>query len=173
MKILALLFPMLVLASGEPFSGLDNIFERTDLVWRVVNFLIFAGIMYYLLAKPAKAFYLGRIEKISSAIKASELKQKENQRKLKDAQISLEIAKMGAKEAVEVAQKDAVNIANRIEKEAQNDVVKLQNSFENKKALEVKKAKISSVSAVVTKLFDTELKGSQKELLGIILKKIS
>ena len=101
------------------------------------------------------------------------LKQKENQRKLKDAQISLEIAKMGAKEAVEVAQKDAVNIANRIEKEAQNDVVKLQNSFENKKALEVKKAKISSVSAVVTKLFDTELKGSQKELLGIILKKIS
>ncbi len=146
---------------------------ETDIVARVINFAIFAGILYYLLAKPAKAFYCGRIEKIDSALKASELKAAQSAERVNAARAALEAAKTGVAQVAEVAKKDAEIIAKRIEQDGADEAQKLRASFENKKELETKKARAASVALVLGELFDSELKGNQQELFGVISKKIS
>ena len=49
-----ILAPVLLLASSAQGSGV------TDIIPRTINFLIFAAILYYLIAQPAKEFYLSR-----------------------------------------------------------------------------------------------------------------
>jgi len=57
--IIALLLPAILLASGDAgrYEALTG--RATDFIPRIFNFLIFAGILYYLLASPIKNFFTG------------------------------------------------------------------------------------------------------------------
>lgn len=55
------LFPAVVFAAGG--TG-----EETDTVQRIVNFIIFAAIIYYLLAHRLKAYFAGRTASIQVLI---------------------------------------------------------------------------------------------------------
>ena len=58
------LFPILAFAEGHG--------TNYDIVWRTINFLIFFGIMYYLLKGPLKAAYENRINSIASRLEANQ-----------------------------------------------------------------------------------------------------
>ncbi len=48
-----------------------------DLLWRTVNFVVFAGILIYLVAKPAKKFFAQRTQDVATALEDMAAKQAE------------------------------------------------------------------------------------------------
>ncbi len=66
-----LMVPAILLASGDAESSryFAQTGRETDFLPRVFNFVIFAALLYYLLANPIKNFFKGRSEGIAAAVK--------------------------------------------------------------------------------------------------------
>ncbi|XPV83471.1 MAG: hypothetical protein ACNI22_06335 [Halarcobacter sp.] len=93
------LAPMALFASAEGA-------EKTDIVQRTVNFVIFAGILWYLLADKFKAFFADRTASIQAELDKVQDTLKASQDKVDDAANKLEEAKKLAAEIVEGAKAD-------------------------------------------------------------------
>ena len=76
--ILLLAAPMLAFGAGSG-SG------EYDIIPRVINFVIFFAILYYLIAKPVKAAYHGRINAIANRLNAIQEKLKASNAKKEEA----------------------------------------------------------------------------------------
>lgn len=68
-----LLLPAVMFASGAVEGE-----GKTDIVPRVINFAIFASILYYLLAKPLKEYFTGRTTEIADRLSSIQDKLKES-----------------------------------------------------------------------------------------------
>ena len=79
--VAAFLFPELLLASGGEAAEGHGGNQLADLGWRVLNFVIFAAIIYAVGAKPARNFLNGRIEGIRKELKVAEQAKEEAERK--------------------------------------------------------------------------------------------
>jgi len=79
---------------------------ETDIVQRTVNFIIFAAILWYILADKIKAFFAERSLSIQAELDKVQDTLKASQEKIKDAQKKLEEAKKIATEIVEGAKAD-------------------------------------------------------------------
>jgi F-type H+-transporting ATPase subunit b len=75
-------------AGGHGHGGIDPA-KLPDLLWRTVNFVIFAGILYKLAAKPIKTFFAGRKAEISTELQDLETEKIKVQRALKEAKAQL------------------------------------------------------------------------------------
>jgi F-type H+-transporting ATPase subunit b len=75
-------------AGGHGHGGIDPA-KLPDLMWRTVNFVIFAGILYKLAAKPIKTFFAGRKVEISTELEDLESEKIKVQKALKEAKAQL------------------------------------------------------------------------------------
>lgn len=75
-------------AGGHGQGGIDPA-KLPDLLWRTVNFVIFAGILYKLAAKPIKMFFAGRKEVINTELQDLETEKIKILRALKEAKTQL------------------------------------------------------------------------------------
>jgi F-type H+-transporting ATPase subunit b len=75
-------------AGGHGQGGIDPA-KLPDLMWRTVNFVIFAGILYKLAAKPIKTFFAGRKAEISTELQDLESEKIKVQKALKEAKAQL------------------------------------------------------------------------------------
>ncbi len=68
-----------VAAASEAAGGHGGISaeKMQDLLWRTVNFVVFAGILIYLVAKPAKNFFAQRSQDVATALADMAAKQAE------------------------------------------------------------------------------------------------
>jgi F-type H+-transporting ATPase subunit b len=68
-----------VAAASEAAGGHGGISAEKlqDLLWRTVNFVVFAGILIYLVAKPAKNFFAQRTQDVATGLKEMAAKQAE------------------------------------------------------------------------------------------------
>lgn len=73
--------PEMAVAAEEAHHGGNRL---VDLGWRVLNFIIFAAILYFAAAKPARNFLRGRVEDIRKQIEDAEREKDEAEKKLKD-----------------------------------------------------------------------------------------
>jgi F-type H+-transporting ATPase subunit b len=69
-------------------GGMDPA-KVSDFIWRTVNFLVFAVILVYLLAKPAKGFFAKRSQDISESLEDLEAKKMAAAQALKEAEARL------------------------------------------------------------------------------------
>lgn len=168
-KLLFLLFAFTPLALFASDSGAE-----TDIVQRTVNFIIFAAILYYLLADKLKAFFAERSESIQSELDKVQETLKASKAKVDEANLKLEEAKVLAAEIVDGANADIDTIKSNVAKSADNDIVNLEKHFNEKVEVETRKAKREVVSEVLEELFnDDKLSLSQNDLSNIILKKVA
>ena len=80
-------------AHGGGHEGISPA-KITDFTWRTVNFLVFAGILIKLVAKPAKNFFGQRSQEIAQSIEDLEAKKAAAATALKEAEARLaEVAK--------------------------------------------------------------------------------
>lgn len=70
-------------------GGIDPA-KVSDLIWRTVNFLIFAGILFKLAAKPIKEFFANRQRNISQELQDLEMQKVKLQKAVKEAKAQLE-----------------------------------------------------------------------------------
>ena len=147
---------------------------ETDLIQRTVNFIIFAGILWYLLADKIKAFFAerslsiqGELDKVQDTLKAS-------QDKVKDAQKKLEEAKKIATEIIDGAKADIDSVKQKVATAVDSDIVNLNKNLEEMMKVETSKAKKEVVTEVLKELLSSEnIKLTQQELANIVLKKVA
>ena len=63
---------------------------ETDIIARTFNFIIFAGIIYYLIAEPLKSFFENRTLSIENQFKKNQEKLKESEEAKKEATVMVE-----------------------------------------------------------------------------------
>lgn len=161
-KILLLLFPFVLMADGG-----------YDIVPRTINFIIFAAILYYLIANPVKNAYKGRIEGIAARLDNIEQKLKESKAKKDDAIKRVEEAKANADGLVETAKKEAFLISERIKEETMQEIVNLEKSFQDQKEFEKRRMVKSVVGEILNEIFASDsVKMDQSELINIMLKRV-
>ena len=66
-----------VAAASEAAHGGISAEKIQELLWRTVNFVVFAGILVYLLAKPAKKFFAKRSQDVAASLEEMAAKQAE------------------------------------------------------------------------------------------------
>jgi len=167
-KVLLLLaiVPVTLLASdGE---------VQTDIVGRTFNFMIFAAILWYLLAHRIKAFFANRtleiqaeLDKVQESLKASKTKVAEAQKKLDDAKIT-------AAEIIENAKADVNSIKQKVAADIDLDIANLNKNLDDMMKVEISKAKKEIVAQILDELLKSDnIKLSQDELVNIVLKKVA
>ncbi len=154
MFVVKMVLGFLILLSPLCATGLD--ISQTDIIERSLNFLLFAGILWYFLAKKLRAFLHSksleiskRLEEIQAQLKVS----KENKKKLLK---ELEQAKEKAELIISDANKEAYTITQKYELQTKMDV---ENLIKNSKALmdlEVKKIKRELVESVFKDLRESK-----------------
>lgn len=165
--ILFLLVPALLLAnSGE--SGETDIFPRT------INFIIFASILYYLLAEPIKTFYKGRIAGIADKLDSIQIKVRESIAAKENAQSKVENAKIEAKMIIENAKKESALLCEKIAVNTKIELNNLEKSFTEKIDVERRKMTRKIVNNVLDEIFENDaLSLSKDELIQIVMKKVA
>ncbi|GAA8952298.1 F0F1 ATP synthase subunit B [Helicobacter pylori] len=154
MFLVKMVLGFLILLSPLCATGLD--ISQTDIIERSLNFLLFAGILWYFLAKKLRSFLhfksleiSKRLEEIQAQLKVS----KENKKKLLK---ELEQAKEKAELIISDANKEAYTITQKYELQTKMDV---ENLIKNSKALmdlEVKKIKRELVESVFKDLRESK-----------------
>lgn len=165
--ILLLVAPMLAFGAGSG-SG------EYDIIPRVINFVIFFSILYYLIAKPVKAAYHGRINAIANRLNAIQEKLKASNAKKEEAAKKVENAKVIANDLAQAIKKEIEIMLVKIEKDTQNEIAILEKSYEEQKDFEERKLVRAVVSEVLDELFASDaMKIDQNELINLIIKKVS
>ena len=147
---------------------------ETDIVQRTVNFIIFAGILWYILADKIKAFFAERSLSIQAELDKVQDTLKASQEKIKDAQKKLEEAKKIATEIVEGAKADIDSVKQKVAAAVESDIANLNKNLDEMMKVETSKAKKEVVNEVLEELLSSEnIKLTQNELANIVLKKVA
>ena len=145
-----------------------------DIVQRTVNFIIFAAILWYLLADKIKAFFSARSLSIQAELDKVQDTLKASQDKVADAQKKLEEAKKIAAEIVESAKADVDSVKQKVATAVDADISNLNKNLEEMMKVQTSKVKKQVVAEVLEELLSSEnIKLTQSELANIVLKKVA
>lgn len=163
---------LLTILSFCSFLGASEVnIADTDMVARVINFVIFAVILWFLVAKRAKAFFGERRNKIADRLIEVQEKLKSAKNSKEQALRKLEDAKERAAEIVANAKKESYMIAQKIEEQSSIDIENMMKSTEALMAFEQKKMEKEVVSEILEEIF-SESKLNATEYVRILEKKV-
>jgi len=173
-----LVIPAILLASGghggEESRYLLQTGRENDYWPRVINFAIFAAILYYLLANPIKNFFKNRREGISSQLKEIEAKLKAAKDAEKDAQSRLDESKRKAELILEDAKKEAEIMKKKIAEANVNELAIMEKQLEEKMTLEEKKSVREAIDAVLSEnITNDDILVDEAKVVDIITKKVA
>lgn len=170
-KILILglaLTPLALLASSE---GAET---NYDIVQRTVNFVIFAGILWYLLSDKIKAYFANRTLEIQAELDKVQDTLKASQAKVDEAAAKLEAAKKLAAETVELAKSEVGALKQKVANAVDAEIAQLNRNFDEKIEVENRKAQREIVEEILEELLKSDnIAISQDELANIVLKKVA
>lgn len=168
LSILAL--PTLLLANGEHHVTMMD----SDFKYRVLNFAIFAGLVYYLVANPIKSFFAGRSDDIANQLSEIEEKLKESKQRRVLAEENLAKAKKKAKMIISDAGKEAELLVSSIVEKNENSLALLDRQLEEKQAVESKKATKATINDVLSSGFDnSDINVDETKVISLISKKVA
>jgi len=166
--LLIMMISTYALASSGAESG------GTDIVQRTVNFLLFFGLIWYLIAEPAKNFFAARSQGIADELQKVQDKLSESVTLKKDALAKISDAEKFAEELVVISKKEnkILNDNIMLQCEADLETVTKQNAtlmeFEQRKMVRtVVEDVLSEVLSQSSDSFDKEA------MAGVILKKVA
>ncbi len=168
--------PALLLAAGHTEES--RYFAQTgreyDYWPRVVNFLIFAAILWYLLANPIRGFFRKRSDDIASRLKEIEAKLQAAKEAQKEAQARLEESEAKAAQIVEDAKKEAKILAEKIERNNRAELETMQKQYEEMIALQERKAMQEIVDSVLRENITQEDIGVDSgKVVDVVSKKVA
>ena len=149
---------LLGLAAIAPVALLAGEGAETDydIVQRTVNFIIFAGILWYLLADKIKAYFADRTLSIQAELDKVQDTLKASQDKVADAVKQLDDAKKLAAEIVEGAKADIDSVKQKVAENVDSDIANLEKNLEEMMKVETSKAKREIVAEVLEELLKSD-----------------
>ena len=146
----------------------------TDIVQRTVNFLLFAGLVWYLIAEPVKDYFQSRSQEIADELKKIQDRLDESIALKEEALSKVVEAENFAKELKETSKKGNKVVSDNIvlQTEAELEVLSKQNDsvmeFEQRKMINnVVENILSDVLSQSNESFD------KKAMANVILKKVA
>lgn len=173
----ALLLPAILLASGgsgeaERYLALTG--RHTDFIPRVFNFLIFAGLLYYLLASPIKNFFTGRQKGISDQLKEIEAKLQASKEEKKEAEARIEESKKKSLDIIETAEKEAELLAVKFAGISDNELKILEKQYEEKSTLEERRVIREAIHDVLNNnINNSDIHLDDKKIIDLLDKKVA
>ena len=173
-----LVVPAVLLASGHASGEESRYFMQTgresDFWPRVVNFTIFASLLYYLVANPIKDFFKGRSAGIATQLNEIEEKLQAAKDEKKEAQVRLDASEKKAEEILVDAKAEAALLAEKIATANQNELASLEKQLEEKMTLEERKSAREAIDEVLSENITTDdINLDEKKVVEIISKKVA
>jgi F-type H+-transporting ATPase subunit b len=167
-----LVMTLFVSASLFASSGAEH--GATDIVPRTINFLIFAGILWYLLAKPVKGFFGGRAEEIATRLNSIQEKLRESKAEKEAAEAAVEEAKAFAAELQATTEKEKEILKKQIEAQCASEIGVIEKQIKDKEALAERQMVRSVVESVLSDVTAQSTASLDKEKMAdIIMKKVA
>lgn len=147
--------------------------KNYDIIPRLFNFVLFFGILFYLLKDFAIKAYNARIKSIADRLDDIQNKLRDSKAKKEQAKKDVELAKVRAKDLLEVAKNEVETTKTKSADSLKQTLLDLEKNYENKKEFESKKATKEVVADVLSQTFnDPSVKLEQSKLIDIINKKV-
>lgn len=143
----------------------------TDIIQRTVNFLIFAGILYYLLAEPIKNFFGGRSAAIASELGKVQERLNESNRLKEAAEHKVDEATRFAEELNEISKRENKLLSDKIMAQCDMDMETIKKQSEALMELEKRKMVREVVSEVMGDVMTKNDAVLSKDAITDILKK--
>ena len=146
----------------------------TDIVQRTVNFVLFAGLVWYLVAEPAKDYFNSRSKSIADELNKIQDKLNESIALKDEALVKISDAEKFAKELAVTSQKESKVINENILAQTELDLEIL--SKQNNSLMEFEQRKM--INNVVENVLNEVLSQSgksfdKKAMANVILKKVA
>ena len=167
-----LVMTLFVSASLFASSGAEH--GATDIVPRTINFLIFAGILWYLLAKPVKDFFNGRAKEIAGRLNSVQDKLRTSKEAKEAAEARVEEAKAFAVELQASTEKEKEVLKKHIATQCANEIEVLEKQVKDKEAFAERQMVRSVVESVLGDVVGQSSASLDKaKLADIIMKKVA
>lgn len=160
-----------LLLSAYLFGSEAGTEGSTDIVARTVNFLIFAGILYYVLAEPLKNYFSGRSAGIADELNKVQERLRESKRLKEAAEQKVEEAERFASELSETAKKENKILTDKIMAQCEQELETIQKQNNGLMELEKRKMVRETVSEVMNGVMNGSGESLTKEAMTEILKK--
>lgn len=168
MKWILCLLAIPAIAYANTHSG-----NGYDVVPRVVNFFLFAGICYYLLANPIKKLYKDRIKGVADELESIQSKLIKSKKKRQELTQKLDAAKIEASNIIKISKEEANLLVKKIEIQLSHELDTLEKTQLSKQKYEVKRIKKELSTKVLNQLFaDKSFELSHQHVLDIVFKKV-
>jgi len=169
-RILVLILTMstIALASEVVKDG------STDIVQRTVNFLLFAGLVWYLIAEPVKNYFQARSQGIADELKKVQDKLNESVELKEQAIAKVAEAEKFAEELMDTTQTEAKILNDKIMNQCDADLEILEKQHQSLIEFEQRKMVKAVVEEVLEDVLAQSSKGfDKKAMANVILKKVA
>jgi len=148
--------------------------RETDYWPRVINFTIFASIIYYLMANPIKEYFSGRSEGIANQLKEIEAKLQAAKDEQKIAQERLEESTKKASDIVNDAKKEAEILVSKIATACDSELEVMEKQLQEQISLEERKAVREAIDEILNEnISASDIAVSESKVVDVISKKVA
>ena len=165
--VIMLMISTYALASDAEHAG-------TDIVQRTVNFVLFAGLIWYLVAEPVKNYFAARSQGISSELQKVQDRLNESITLKKDALVKISDAEKFAEELVVSSKKENKILNDNIMNQCKVDLETLSKQQVSSMEFEQRKMVRSVVEETLNEVLSQSGESFDKEAMAnVILKKVA
>ncbi|WP_304543092.1 F0F1 ATP synthase subunit B [Sulfurimonas microaerophilic] len=148
--------------------------ESTDIVQRTVNFLLFAGLIWYLVAEPAKNYFASRSNEIADELNKVQEKLKESVELKKEALAKISEAEKFAEDLAAASKKENKILNDNIMSQCDSDLEVIAKQHETKKDFETRNMVVEVVEEVISETLNQSSEIFDREAMAnVILKKVA
>lgn len=166
--LLIIMISTYALASGGAEGG------GTDIIQRTVNFLLFFGLIWYLVAEPAKNFFTARSQSIADELQKVQDKLSESVTFKKDALAKISEAEKFAEELVATSKKENKILNDNIMLQCEADLEIIAKQSASLMEFEQRKMVRTVVENVLSEVLSQSSESFDKEAMAnVILKKVA
>ncbi|MBU0721221.1 F0F1 ATP synthase subunit B [bacterium] len=167
-----LVFMLLISTYAFASGGAEN--AGTDIVQRTVNFLIFAGLIWYLIAEPVKGYFASRSQAIADELQKVQDKLNESISLKKEALVKISDAEKYAEDLAVISKKENKIINDNIMAQCESDLETMVKQSASLTAFEQRKMVRNVVENVLDEVLRQSADSFDKEAMAnVILKKVA
>ncbi len=166
------LLPILAVAGGSEHHDISM--SNSDFFYRVLNFTIFAGLIYYLVANPIRDFFKNRSADIANRIKEIDIKLQESKNEAKLAEENLAKSQEKANEIIADAKDESIILAKNIAQKSEEILVALEKQLEDKIAVEKNRMVKSTIKKLLEDGIDSsDINIDNSKVVSLVSKKVA
>ena len=166
--VLLLMISTYALASEAAHEG------GTDIVQRTVNFLLFAGLIWYLVGEPVKNFFAARSQSIADELKKVQEKLDESVNLKKDALAKIAEAEKFAEELAVASKKENKILNDNIIAQCEVELEAMVKQYASKKEFEQRNMVREVVETIISETLSQSSEVFDREAMAnVILKKVA